>query len=134
MPETELSIGLRGTASLTVSAEHTAEALGSGNVPVLSTPSLVALVEQAAVNAVGNRLAAGETSVGTRIEISHLAATAIGQEVRAEARLIVVDGRRMTFHVAAYDAQEKIAEGTHDRVVIDEQRFLERVRRKSCGG
>jgi fluoroacetyl-CoA thioesterase len=134
MPEADLSIGLRGTASLTVSAEDTAEALGSGNVPVFSTPRLVALVEQAAVNAISNRLAPGETSVGTRIEISHLAATPIGQEVRAEARLAVVDGRRMTFEVVAYDAREKIGEGTHDRVVIDEQRFLERVRRKSRGG
>jgi predicted thioesterase len=134
MPDADLSIGLRGTALLIVSAEHTAEALGSGNVPVFGTPRLVALVEQAAVNAIGNRLAPGETSVGTRIEISHLAATPIGQEVRAEARLAVVDGRRMTFEVVAYDAQEKIAEGTHDRVVIDEQRFLGRVRRKSRGG
>jgi predicted thioesterase len=125
-----LPVGSRGTASLVVAAEHTAQALGSGSVPVFSTPRLVALVEQAAVDAVKGWLAPGETSVGTRMEIAHLAATPIGEHVRAEATLAAVDGRRMTFEVAAYDAHEKIGEGRHERVVVDEQRFLERVRRK----
>jgi predicted thioesterase len=125
-----LPVGSRGTASLVVAAEHTAQALGSGSVPVFSTPRLVALVEQAAVDAVKGWLAPGETSVGTRMEIAHLAATPIGGHVRAEATLAAVDGRRMTFEIAAYDAHEKIGEGRHERVVVDEQRFLERVRRK----
>jgi predicted thioesterase len=125
-----LPVGSRGTASLVVAAEHTAQALGSGSVPVFSTPRLVALVEQAAIDAVKGWLAPGETSVGTRMEIAHLAATPIGEHVRAEATLAAVDGRRMTFEVAAYDAHEKIGEGRHERVVVDEQRFLERVRRK----
>jgi predicted thioesterase len=125
-----LPVGSRGTASLVVAAEHTAQALGSGSVPVFSTPRLVALVEQAAIDAVKGWLAPGETSVGTRMEIAHLAATPIGEHVRAEATLAAVDGRRMTLEVAAYDAHEKIGEGRHERVVVDEQRFLERVRRK----
>ncbi len=124
------AIGLRGTATLTVTDEHTARALGSGHVPVFSTPRLVALCEAAAVNALEGRLDPGQTSVGTRIEISHLAATPVGHTVRAEAQITAIDGRWMRFSVAAWDAREKIGEGTHDRVVIDERRFMERVGRK----
>jgi predicted thioesterase len=129
-----LSVGLRATVTVTVSAADTAQALGSGSVPVFSTPRLVAIVEQAAVDALTGRLAPGETSVGTRIEISHLAATPVGQTVRAQAEITAVDGRRLRFAVVAWDAHEKIGEGTHDRVIVDEQRFLERLRRKSEGG
>jgi predicted thioesterase len=123
-------VGARGTAALTVAPEHTAQAFGSGNVPVFSTPRLVALMEEAAVNSLGARLGPGETTVGTRVDIAHLAATPIGEQVRAEARLVTVDGRMLKFEVVAYDRQEKVGEGTHERAVIDEQRFLERVGRK----
>ncbi len=126
----DLSIGLRGTAEASVTAAHTAQALGSGNVPVFSTPMLVALVEQAAVNAIRSHLAPGETSVGTRIEISHVAATPVGQAVRAEATLTAVDGRTLLFDVVAFDAKEKIGEGRHTRVVVDERKFLARVEKK----
>lgn len=125
-----VSVGLRGTATLTVAAEHTARALGSGNVPVFSTPRLVALAEQAAVDALAGRLVPGQTTVGTRIEISHLAATPVGHTVRAEAEITAIEGRRIRFAVAAWDAQEKIGEGSHDRVIVDERRFIERVERK----
>ncbi len=126
----DLSIGLRGTAEASVTAAHTAQALGSGNVPVFSTPMLVALVEQAAVNAIRSHLAPGETSVGTRIEISHVAATPVGQAVRAEATLTAVDGRTLLFDVVAFDAKEKIGEGRHTRGVVDERKFLARVEKK----
>ncbi len=125
-----LTVGLTGTASLVVVPEHTAAALGSGNVPVFSTPRLVALMEQAAVNAVRDCLAPGATSVGTKIDIVHLAATPVGGTVRAEARLVAVNGRDLTFEVSARDDREKIGEGTHHRAIVDEQRFLERVGRK----
>ncbi len=127
-----LTIGLTGTASLTVSDEHTAAALGSGNVPVFSTPRLVALVEEAAVNALRGHLEAGQTSVGTWIDLAHLAATPIGGAVRAEARLVAVNGRELTFDVIAFDETEKIGEGRHRRAIVDEQRFLERVGKKSA--
>jgi predicted thioesterase len=125
------SVGLRGTAALKVAPEHTAQAFGSGSVPVFSTPRLVALMEEAAVSVLAGRLEAGQTSVGRRIDISHLAATPVGQTVRAEAEIVSIDGRRIRFGVAAWDEAEKIGEGVHDRIVVDEQRFLERIAQKA---
>jgi predicted thioesterase len=125
------SAGLRGTATLKVLPEHTAQAFGSGSVPVFSTPRLVALMEEAAVNALAGRLEAGRTSVGRRIDISHLAATPVGQAVRAEAEIVSIDGRRIRFSVAAWDEAAKIGEGVHDRIVVDEQRFLDRIAHKA---
>jgi predicted thioesterase len=112
---------------------NTAQALGSGTVPVYATPALVALLEEAAVNALRPVLDAGKTSVGTRIDISHLAATPIGMAVSAQATLTAVDGRRLTFAVRADDEAELIAEGVHERVVVDEERFLARAREKGLG-
>jgi fluoroacetyl-CoA thioesterase len=122
------TVGLRGTASLTVSAQDTARAQKSGAVPVLATPRLVALMEQAAMDATGAALAPGETTVGTRIDVTHFAPTPVGRTVSAEARLDAIDGRSLTFSVVAWDGNEKIGEGTHQRVVVDEAQFLERVR------
>jgi predicted thioesterase len=125
-----LEVGLTGAAQATVTEAVTAQALGSGSVPVYATPALVALLEEAAVDAVKLALEPGKTSVGTRVEISHLAATPIGLDVRAEARLVVVDGRRLVFDVVAHDPVERIAEGVHERVVVEEGRFLARVQEK----
>jgi fluoroacetyl-CoA thioesterase len=122
-----LGPGLRGTAVLAVTDEHTAQAFQSGNVPVFSTPRLVALMEAAAVKAVVGHLAPGDTSVGVRVEISHLAATPVGESVRAEAELVQVDGRTLRFCVEAWDEHQKIGDGTHDRMVVNYQRFVERV-------
>ncbi len=124
-------LGSRGASTLVVAPEDTARAFGSGNVPVFSTPRMVGLMEQAAVKAIAAHLDPGETSVGTRGDIAHLAATPVGMEVRAEARLVEVNGRVLKFEVVAYDAQEKIGEGTHERAIIDERRFLDRVARKA---
>ncbi len=125
-----LDVGLVGTAQVMVTHTNTAQAMGSGLVPVYATPALVALLEEAAVNALKPLLEAGKTSVGTRIDISHLAATPIGMIVRAQATLSKVDGRRLVFDVVAHDEAEQIAEGSHERVVVDEQRFLARVQEK----
>ena len=125
------NVGLTGTAQTTVTDANTALALGSGQVPVYATPALVALLEEAAVNALKPSLEAGKTSVGTRIEVSHLAATPIGMIVRAQATLSAIDGRRLVFDVVAYDEAEQIASGIHERVIVDEQRFLARVREKT---
>ena len=126
-----LDAGLVGTAQTTVTGANTALALGSGLVPVYATPALVALLEEAAVNALKPLLEPGKTSVGTRIDVSHLAASPIGMIVRAQATLSKVDGRRLVFDVVAYDEAEQIAEGIHERVLVNEQRFLARVQEKS---
>lgn len=123
---TELKIGLRGTATMRVSPENTAQAWGSGEVPVFGTPSLVALLETAAVNAVAGRLEPGETTVGTWIEVSHLAASPVGVVATAEAELTAVDDRKLTFSVVAHDHRQKIGEGRHQRVIVSRQRFLEK--------
>ena len=107
-----------------------ASALGSGAVQVLSTPSMIALMENAAAQAVASVLPPGQTTVGTRLEIRHLAATPIGLEVRARAELLEVDGRKLTFTVEAFDSQEKIGEGTHERVVVDPARLIARAEAK----
>lgn len=120
----ELRIGLRGQAALRVGPTHTAEAWGSGDVPVYGTPSLVALLEAAAVNAVAGRLEPGETTVGTWLDVSHLAATPVGAEVRAEAELIAIEGRKLTFTVEAFDPREKIGECRHNRMIVSRDRFL----------
>ncbi len=125
-----LVIGLRGSASMRVTPEKTAEAWGSGDVSVFGTPSLVALLEMAAVSAVAGHVSPGETTVGTWIEVSHLAATPIGLEVRAEAELTAFEGRKLTFTAVAYDALEKIGECRHQRMIVSRDRFLAKVQGK----
>ena len=120
-----------GEAERVVTEEWTAPSMGSGTVPVLATPALVALMEQAAVRALEGRLPPGQTSVGVRIDVRHLAATPPGGRVRARATLVAAEGRRLTFHIEAWDDAEKIGEAVHERVVIDTERFMERVRAKS---
>ena len=118
--------GLRGEARLDVTDADTALAFGSGDVPVLATPRLVALLEAAAVAALQGSLAAGETTVGTRVDVRHLAATPVGGSVRAEAVLTSVDGATLTFDVRARDERAEIAHGTHARALVDRERFLRR--------
>jgi len=121
-----LAPGLRGTAKFTVQPADTAEALGSGDVPVLGTPRLLALIEAAAVAAVRDHLDATQTSVGTAVELQHLAATPVGGSVEAEAVLTAVDDRTLHFDVRAWDSRGDVARGTHTRAVVDRQRFLDR--------
>jgi len=128
-----LTVGLTGTAEIDVTPEVTASAVGSGLVPVFATPRLVALVEMAAVHALDGYLADGDTTVGTRIELSHLAATPVGMHVRAEAALERVEGRLLTFRVAAWDNREQIGEGLHVRAVVARDRFLAKVAAKQAG-
>jgi len=127
---TKFEPGLVGEATLVVTAEHTAKHLGSGGVEVLATPAMVALMEAAARQAVDARLEQGEMSVGTNLNISHLAATPVGMRVTARAELTAVEGRRLTFKVEAHDEREKIGEGSHTRAIINLERFLARVRQK----
>lgn len=126
----ELNIGLKGRAETTVTPENTAQAVGSGLVPVFATPYMIALMEGAAVNAVQAALAADEGTVGTRLDVTHDAATPIGLKVWAEAELVAVEGRKLTFAVAAYDERERIGGGTHERFVIKPEKFLARAQAK----
>ena len=122
-----LTIGVRGAATVKVGAANTAAALGSGDLLVFGTPALVALMERAAVTAVAGYLGPDETTVGTWLEVAHLAATPVGAEIRAEAQLVVVEGRKLTFAVVAFDHRQKIGEGRHQRMRVDRGRFLDKV-------
>lgn len=121
-----IEVGAHGSVELTVTDDDTAVAFRSGTVPVLATPRLVALVEEASVVAVQQQLAAGETTVGMRVQLDHLAPTPVGATVLAEANLDKVEGRRLTFTVSVTDGRGLVAVGKVTRVVVDEQRFLER--------
>lgn len=107
-----------------MTAELTAENLGSGDVPVLGTPAVLALIEEAAVAAVRDALEPGATSVGTWAELEHLAPSRVGAEVRAAAELTAVDGRRLEFACEAYEGDTLIARARHRRLVVDRERFL----------
>lgn len=120
--------GLVGVAKLLVTDDDTAVAMHSGDVPVLATPRVVALAEEASCAAVAGHLAAGETTVGMRVQLDHLAPSSIGSHVRAEATLEKVEGRRLKFKVSIEDERGLVAAGKVTRVVVDVDRFLEKCR------
>jgi len=128
---TILEPGLAATVTLVVGPSDTAAAFASGAVEVLATPRLVGLLEEAAALAVGPALAEEQTTVGTRVEMRHLAATPIGMRVTASAELVAIEERRLRFRIQAHDERELVAEGTHDRAIINRARFLERVAQKA---
>jgi predicted thioesterase len=111
---------------LTVTDSDTAQALGSGDVPVLGTPRVLALVEAATVVATAQRMRAGMTTVGTRVELDHKAPTPVGRTVVAQAQLAKVDGRRLLFEVTVTDGSTTVAEGRVERVLVDRHKFVER--------
>lgn len=121
-----ISIGLRGEAAVRVTEQNTAAAAGSGSLQVFGTPFLVALMEEAACQAIHPYLEEGQTSVGTKLDVSHDAATPVGMAVRAEAEVTAVDGRRITFRVTAFDECGPIGQGTHERFVVRQESFLQR--------
>ena len=123
--------GLVGEATTRVSDSNVASAYGSGAIEVFATPAMIGLMEGAAARAVAAQLPQGSITVGTRVDVRHLAATPLGGEVRARAELVEVDGRRLVFHVEAFDATEKIGEGTHERAIVDHERLLARARAKA---
>src|SRR5258708_29327435 len=125
-----LAIGLVGEASTTVDSSRLASSDGSGGLEVFSTPSLIALMETAARNAVESLLPTDQTTVGIHIAVRHLAATPGGMQVQARAELTELDGRRLVFRVEAFDSQEKIGEGTHERMIVDPARLLARAQAK----
>lgn len=123
-----LQTGLHATVEIVVGDDDTAIAIGSGSVPVLATPRLVALCEQAAVAALEGQLAEGTTSVGMRVQVDHLMPTSVGMPLTAEATLEKISGRRLTFTVSASDHRGLVAAGRVTRVVVEVERFLEKSR------
>ena len=125
-----LEIGVRGAASVEVVPENTAAAAGSGALPVFATPCMIALMEKAAMESVQPFLEEGQGTVGTRIEVSHLAATPVGMTVRAETELTEIDRKRLCFSVKAFAGEELIGEGQHERFIVNSERFLQKAEAK----
>jgi predicted thioesterase len=125
--------GLLGTAELIVGEEHTAPRVGSGRVHVLATPVMINLIEAAALKAAEHLLPAGHQSLGTRLDVKHYAATPVGMKIKATAEVVKVEGRLIFFVVKAEDEKEPIGDGTHERVVVNVERFDKRVQRKLRG-
>jgi fluoroacetyl-CoA thioesterase len=124
-----IPVGARGTFDMVVTAEHLANRFKDQLLPpVLATPVMIMMLENAALNALKPHLPAGTTALGTRVDVQHLAATPAGRYVSAEAVVTAVDGRRMEFSLLARDGDEIIGRGTHERVLIDLDRFMERLR------
>jgi len=126
-----LEIGLHAETVLIVGDEHTAPHVGSGRIHVLATPVMINLIEAAALAAVENSLPEEHQSLGTRLDVSHIAATPVGMRVRATAEVVRVDGRTIYLKVRAEDERELIGEGTHERVVVNLERFDKRVQDKA---
>lgn len=122
----EITVGLKGEASTLVERTDTAQEVGSGSLLVYATPCMVALMEGAACNALEGVLPEDKTSVGIELSISHIAATPVGMEVRAEAEITAVEKNILTYTVTAYDESGKIGEGTHKRAVVTAQKFLDK--------
>lgn len=125
-----IQVGMKGRADATVSPANTASAVGSGLLPVFATPSMIALMENAAVNAVQSALEEGQGTVGTHMDVSHDAATPVGMAVYAEAELTAVDGRKLIFAVRAFDQAGPIGGGVHERFIITNDRFLAKARKR----
>ena len=122
----EIIVGTVGKASTLVEPEDTALSVGSGSLRVFATPCMAALMEGAACDALESFLPEGKTSVGTELNISHISATPVGMEVTAEATVTAVDGKVITFEIKAFDEAGEIGRGTHKRVIINSQKFLDK--------
>jgi predicted thioesterase len=129
----ELKPGLSGTAEIVVGTRDTAPHVGSGQIGVLATPIMVNLMEAAALQAVERFMPPGHQTVGTHLDVKHFAATPVGMRVRASAELVRIDGRTLTFRIEAEDEREKIGEGVHERLIINVERFDQRMQKKLAG-
>ena len=127
---TRITPGLTGQAEIIVTPDKTAPFVGSGRIAVLATPVMINVIEAAALAAVEHLLPAGHQSLGTRLDVRHIAATPVGMRVRATAKLISVDGRTLEFRVEAHDERDLIGDGAHTRLVVNVARFDQRVQAK----
>ncbi len=131
MSTNELKPGLRASTEILVGTRDTAHHVGSGKIKVLATPVMVMLLEEAALKAVEGLLSSGYQTVGTRLDISHTAATPVGMRVKAYAEVTEVAGHKLTFRVWAEDEVERIGEGSHERIIVEVERFDKRTRVKN---
>lgn len=122
----EITVGMKGEVSTYIEREDTAKEVGSGDLLVYATPCMVALMEGAACEAIADALSDTQTTVGTALNIEHISATPVGLDVRAEATVTAVEGKVITFEVSAYDEAGQIGKGTHKRVIVNAQKFLEK--------
>lgn len=125
-----LTAGLKYKVETVVSGENTAKKMGSGTLDVFATPSMVALMEEAAWKCVADELEPGMGTVGTLMQVKHLAATPLGMRVTAECELTEVDGRRLVYTVTAYDEAGLIGSGTHERFIIQNEKFMAKTESK----
>lgn len=123
----DITVGMKGEAFTEVERADTALEVGSGSLLVYATPCMAALMEGAACDAISDCLKADQTTVGTVLNIEHISATPVGLEVRAEAEVTAVEGKTVTFRITAYDEAGPIGQGTHQRVIVSSQRFLDKV-------
>ena len=122
----EITVGMKGEVATLAEREDTAKEVGSGSLLVYATPCMVALMEGAACEAIEEALSDSQTTVGTELNIQHISATPVGLEVRAEAEVVAVEGKVITFEVKAFDEAGEIGKGTHKRVIVNTQKFLEK--------
>ena len=122
----EITVGMKGEVATLAEREDTAKEVGSGSLLVYATPCMVALMEGAACEAIQDALPDSQTTVGTELNIQHISATPVGLEVRAEAEVIAVEGKVITFELKAFDEAGEIGKGTHKRVIVNTQKFLEK--------
>lgn len=127
-----LTIGIKGTQSVTVTNDNTAAAMGSGTLAVFATPAMIALMEKTAYISVQDSLDEGMGSVGTLLNVKHVAATPVCMQVTCESELVEVDGRRLVFTVKAYDEVGLIGEGTHERFIVQNEKFLAKTNAKKA--
>ena len=125
-----ICVGMRARAESVVTNDNVAISAGSGTLPVFATPCMCALMEEASWKAIAPELSQGDSSVGTKLSISHISASPVGIKVWAESEVTAVDGKRIEFKVAAYDEAGLIGEGTHERFIITSDRFLAKTEKK----
>lgn len=128
-----VTVGLKGRAEAVVNNNNTAQAACSGALPVFGTPFMCALMEEAAWKSIAPHLEEGQSTVGTRLEVSHNSATPVGMKVWAESEVTEADGKRLVLRVAAYDEKGLIGQGTHERFIITDERFLAKCAKKLEG-
>lgn len=128
-----LEAGIKGRQEVMVTKENCASAQGSGLLEVFATPAMIALMEQTAWMSIASLLNEGEGTVGTKLDVSHLAATPVGMKVWCESELKEVDKRRLVFHVEAFDEKGKIGEGEHERFIIQKEKFMKKAQAKLEG-
>lgn len=129
-----IEVGMKHEATFRVDEQYTAFHIGSGSLRVLATPSMIGFMERISHQLLARCLPQGYSSVGTLVDVRHLAPTPLGWTVRVTSQVIELDGRKVTLAVEAWDDQEKVGEGRHQRVVIDLDRFLQRVEAKQKSG